>query len=337
MGVNLDFMNSDKGQERKSKEEIENVENDQKPEVLPDEKIEDQKILPDPSVELNPETQSVTDYTEQLMMKVLNIENSIEELRRLSNQINQSLQELSEKVNKIDVDVNKANDNISSESEKRSDRLSKTLEDVVQKQTSNDRMLAQALKENASFQSQVRMGMKKELDQFKEQESGKQYDPILGQIASIYVEYGKLLLPDEAGTEKSNSNIESLFESLEEILDDYNAEIIRTSSGSPCPSRHVKIVEKIPTADESMHRIVVASRNPGVVREKSTLYPERVDVYVYDPNYVPEEKPYAETELKTEKIADNKVEPEEAGTEIGQAEDSETCHEAGTDSLTEEE
>lgn len=151
---------------------------------------------------------------------------------------------------------------------------------VVEKLDRNDRQLTQDLRENANFRIQVRQGMQHDLDELKAQQSGEQFNPILKEIATIYSEYQVLL--DEELPHRARKNLMALFEQLEDLLADYDAEVFRSEVGSVRQTRSCKIVNKVPTANSELHNTIVASRKPGVVRGRMVLYQELVDVYVYD-------------------------------------------------------
>lgn len=159
---------------------------------------------------------------------------------------------------------------------------------VAEKQNRNDRQLAQMLRENANFQIQVRQGMQKDLDALKEQQSGEQFNPILKEIASMYVEY-QSLLEDESVADLSRKNLKALFEQLEDLLADYDADIIRSEIGAVRQTRSTKIIRKVPTAEQDKHNTIAVSRKPGVLRGRTVLYPEFVDVFVYDPTIITED------------------------------------------------
>lgn len=166
-------------------------------------------------------------------------------------------------------------------------KLEELIAAVAEKQDRNDRQLAQTLRENANFQIQVRQGMQKDIDALKEQQSGEQFNPILKEIASMYVEY-QSLLEDESIADLSRKNLKALFEQLEDLLMDYDAEIIRSEIGSVRQTRSTKIIGKVPTAEQDKHNTIAVSRKPGVLRGRTVLYPEFVDVFVYDPTIIPE-------------------------------------------------
>ena len=156
---------------------------------------------------------------------------------------------------------------------------------VAEKQDRNDRQLAQTLRENANFQIQVRQGMQKDIDALKEQQSGEQFNPILKEIASMYVEY-QSLLEDESISNLSRKNLKALFEQMEDLLTDYDAEITRSEIGTVRQTRSTKIIGKVPTAEQDKHNTIAMSRKPGVLRGRTVLYPEFVDVFVYDPTII---------------------------------------------------
>lgn len=167
-------------------------------------------------------------------------------------------------------------------------KLEELIAAVAEKQDRNDRQLAQTLRENANFQIQVRQGMQKDLDALKEQQSGEQFNPILKEIASMYVEY-QSLLEDESIADLSRKNLKALFEQLEDLLTDYDAEIIRSEIGAVRQTRSTKIIGKVPTAEQDKHNTIAVSRKPGVLRGRTVLYPEFVDVFVYDPTIITED------------------------------------------------
>lgn len=180
---------------------------------------------------------------------------------------------------------------VSQSAEPKEDNLQKALmmlQSVLEKQEKNDRQLVQTLRENATFQIQVRQGMQKDLDTLKKQLNGEQFEPLLKEIASVYAEY-QPLLDDETISERSRKNLNQLFEQLEEILNDYGAETFRSEVGSVRKARVSKVIDKVLTGDEKKHNTIAVSRKPGVVHDRTVLYPEFVDVFVYDPTFAASE------------------------------------------------
>ena len=161
-------------------------------------------------------------------------------------------------------------------------QLMRLLQDIFMKQEYNSKKLMQSLRENAIFQSQVREGMQSDLNELKKQVSGEQFTPILKEIATTYVEF-QSILDDETISGPSRKNLRALFEQLEDILSDYGAEVFRSEIGSLRQTKTCKVIEKIPTGQQEKHNTIAKSRKPGVVRDRLVLYPEFVDVFVYDP------------------------------------------------------
>ena len=91
------------------------------------------------------------------------------------------------------------------------DELLSRLDRVLEAQERSERRLAQALRENADFQIQVRRGMQQELDALRKQQEGEQFTPLLRELASIYVEYGALLDCGEL-PERPRSNLRTLID-----------------------------------------------------------------------------------------------------------------------------
>ena len=161
--------------------------------------------------------------------------------------------------------------------------LAATLEKILELQQKNSRQLVQSLRENVNFQNQVRLGMQKELETLKEQQRGEQFTPILQSVASVCVEYRKLLT-DESVSRRTRRTLKFMFDELEEILSEYDAEIFTSTVGEPRRPLLTKIVNIVATANKNLHNTVAKSRRPGVIRNGRTLYREFVDVYVYDSN-----------------------------------------------------
>lgn len=161
--------------------------------------------------------------------------------------------------------------------------LAATLEKILDLQQKNSRQLVQSLRENVNFQNQVRRGMQNELEILKEQQRGDQFTPILKSIAAISVEYRKLLA-DESISKRTRRTLKLMFDELEEILSEYDAEIFTSEIGEPRRPLLTKIVNTVATNDKNLHNRIATSRRPGVMRNGRTLYREFVDVYVYDSN-----------------------------------------------------
>lgn len=159
--------------------------------------------------------------------------------------------------------------------------VAETLEKILELQQKNSRQLVQSLRENVNFQNQVRLGMQRELDEFKERQRGEQFTPILKAIAAVCVEYRKILA-DETISRRTRRTLGLMFDELEDILSDYDAEVFSSSIGEVRRPLLTKIVNTVRTDDKNLHNTIVQSRRPGVMRNGRPLYREFVDVYVYD-------------------------------------------------------
>jgi len=155
------------------------------------------------------------------------------------------------------------------------------LKDVYEEQKKISRRLIQVLRENVNFQNQVRGGMQEELEIFREQQRGEQFTPILKAIAAVCVEY-RTLLDDENIIGRSRRKLQLLFDELEDILADYDAEVFSSMKGEPRRALLTKVINTVATANVELHNKVARSRRPGVIRNGRPLYREYVDVYVFD-------------------------------------------------------
>ncbi|MBR1729243.1 MAG: hypothetical protein IJ728_14750 [Selenomonadaceae bacterium] len=176
-------------------------------------------------------------------------------------------------------------ENLSDESSIKNEivRLSNLIGEVIDKQERNSKQLTQVLRENVNFQNQVRQGMQNELVTIKEQQRGEQFTPLLKEIAAVCVEY-RNLLNDETISDNVRRTLQLLFDQLEDILSDYDAELFISQIGEIRKPVLTKIINTIATDDEKKHNTIAKSRRAGVVRGGHPLYREYVDVYVYDPS-----------------------------------------------------
>ena len=160
-------------------------------------------------------------------------------------------------------------------------KLVEMINDIFEHQEKNSRQLNQVLRENINFQNQVRQGMYNELESLKENQRGEQFTPILKAIATVCVEY-MTLLADETISEKGRRTLQLLFDELEDILAEYDAEIFHSQKGEQRKPLLTKIINTIATNDRNLHNTIAKSRRAGVIRNGRPLYREFVDVYVFD-------------------------------------------------------
>ena len=160
-------------------------------------------------------------------------------------------------------------------------QIAATLEKILDLQNKNSRQLVQSLRENVNFQNQVRQGMQRELDNLKELQRGEQFTPILKSIAAVCVEYRKILA-DEMIPKRTRRTLSLMFDELEDILAEYDAEVFSSAVGEQRRPLLTKIVNTVTTTEKNLHNTIAKSRRPGVMRNGRPLYREFVDVYVYD-------------------------------------------------------
>lgn len=163
------------------------------------------------------------------------------------------------------------------------DKIADSINELIDKQEKFSRQLTQVLRENINFQNQVRQGMQNELVELKEKQRGEQFTPLLKEIAAVCVEY-RNLLTDESINENVKRTLQLMFDQLEDILADYDAELSTSQVGELRKPLLTKVINVIATDEESKHNTIAKSRRPGVVRNGHPLYREYVDVYVYDPS-----------------------------------------------------
>ena len=160
-------------------------------------------------------------------------------------------------------------------------KLIEIINKILDQQDRNSRQLTQVLRENVNFQNQVRQGMYAELESMKEIQRGEQFTPILKSIAAVCVEY-RSLLNDESISKKGRRTLQLLFDELEDVLAEYDAEIFHSRKGSQRKPLLTKIINTISTDNPDLHNTIAKSRRAGVIRNGRPLYREFVDVYVYD-------------------------------------------------------
>lgn len=140
-------------------------------------------------------------------------------------------------------------------------------------------MLASTLRENASFQVQVRGEMLRELEVFRKQHSGDALIPLLKAVAQLYCDHYSLT--QEPCEDLLGRKIKYLFEDLLELLEEYEVKIARTE---PCGERSLRLSaasNTLPTDNHDLHGKVAYSHNPSFTLGQTVLVREQVDVYIY--------------------------------------------------------
>ena len=170
-----------------------------------------------------------------------------------------------------------------------------------------EQKVIQTLRENSNFQIQVRQNMQKELEDAKKKLSGDIFIPLLKEISELYVEWQDVLNDMEDGVAKRK--VRGVFEVLEEILEEYGCDFGISETDSKRRTKYSKLKNKIPTGCKEKHETIAKSYNPWIVKEPFVLYPEYVDVYVYDPSCATGEED--DTNNETDNQEDNKTLEEE--------------------------
>lgn len=143
-----------------------------------------------------------------------------------------------------------------------------------------ERKVIQTLKENANFQIQVRQNMQKELEEAKKKLSGDIFVPLLKDIAELYIEWQDVLNDLEPGVAKNK--VTSIFDILRDILEENGCEFGSSDIDTKRRPKYSQLKNKVPTGEKERHETIAGSHNPWIVKEPFVLYPEKVDVYVYD-------------------------------------------------------
>ncbi len=151
-------------------------------------------------------------------------------------------------------------------------KLVDLINEILEQQDKNSRQLTQVLRENINFQNQVRRGMYDELEELKDRQRG---------IAAVCVEY-RTLLDDETISKKGRRTLQLLFEELEDILSEYDAEVFRSRVGEIRKPLLTKVINTISTDNREKHNTIAGSRRAGVIRNGRPLYREFVDVFVFN-------------------------------------------------------
>ena len=159
------------------------------------------------------------------------------------------------------------------------EQQTRLLEQQNQALVKQQQMLASALRENASFQVQVRGEMLRELENYRKLHSGEALIPPLKAIAQLYCDHYSLT--QEPCEDLLGKKISYLFDDLIELLEEYEVKMARTE---PCGERSLRLSaakKSLPTDNRALHGKVAYSHNPSFTLGQTVLVREQVDVYVY--------------------------------------------------------
>lgn len=124
------------------------------------------------------------------------------------------------------------------------------------------------------------LSMQNELEQYRKIEKGRVFDDILAALARIYV--NNETLADEVSDPKVKKSIRYLLMDLEELMESYGMNKLRSVQGEKRNPRHCQIRNRIPTDDSQKHDTVIKSYGSGFFIGNRTIIKEVVDVLVYE-------------------------------------------------------
>ena len=159
------------------------------------------------------------------------------------------------------------------------EQQTKLLEQQNQVLIKQQQMLASTLRENASFQVQVRGEMLRELEAFRKQHSGEALIPPLKAVAQLYCNHYSLT--QEPCEDPLGKKIKYLFEDLVELLEEYDVKLARTEPYGERSLRLSAARYTLPTDNHDLHGKVAYSHNPSFALGQTVLVREQVDVYIY--------------------------------------------------------
>lgn len=122
--------------------------------------------------------------------------------------------------------------------------------------------------------------MQDELEQYRKIDKGRAYDDILAAIARIYG--NNETLADEVDDPKVKRSVKYLLLDLEELLNIYGMNRLRSNEGEKRNPRHCQLRNRILTDDPEKHDRVAKSYNSGFYIGNRTVVKEVVDVYFFD-------------------------------------------------------
>ncbi|MCD7840690.1 MAG: hypothetical protein LUG46_08710 [Erysipelotrichaceae bacterium] len=303
-------------------EEIQNSEEEQdvKPQIKVDVKPE---LMPETEIQPKTDTETkIEEVSENEEVKSLISKEELEELleKHSDNQI------VLDKLDTI-IDLLKNNQPKNDESEENDNN---SIDEISKNQERNRGLLVQYIKQNAEFQQQVRTDMNKENETLKKELLGERLDPLLKGIAEIYGENYRLLTEGMCEDVKYQKQVSYMFESIQELLEEYDCRFITSTPGEERSPKYTKIKNPmVLTDDESLHRKVIQSFNPCIAKGNKVLLHEHVSIYKYDEQYAKEQaelkalEEAKKEEENLEEIQEEIMEP----IEVDPVEDTETIEE----------
>ena len=133
--------------------------------------------------------------------------------------------------------------------------------------------------------------MHKELQKHKEDLYAMLIRPVLSEIIGLRESILRVASAHEAKPEgERNVPLDSFScyaDEAMDILENNGVECYKSKTGEKYIPLRQRIVEKIPTDDPSQHSLIAESRGYGYEIAGRIISPEKVSVYIHDPNSVP--------------------------------------------------
>lgn len=141
-----------------------------------------------------------------------------------------------------------------------------------------EKKMDRTLRENASFQVQVRGQMQKELEEYQKQQRGEVLALLLTRLSEMYNNY--LGLSNKEDAEKLRQYI---LDDLREILVEEGVKLTHTPVKDLPEMRSCRVLKTIPTDDPSLHGKVAASYSPSFSLSRMILVKETLDLFKHQP------------------------------------------------------
>ena len=177
----------------------------------------------------------------------------------------------------------------------------------------NTVLLNNYISKNCEFQDRVQRDMFKEKQDLQKIVNREYMIPALSTIAATYGQWYHLSedaidFSDPKACQNYQRDVGYLLDELADFLEEEGCEIYRSKAGDPLRARYSKSKPQnfIKTGDQSLHRIVAESLNPGISKDNRVLYVENCKSYVYDEALAKQEE-IKEEEIKTEEVQEEVV------------------------------
>lgn len=122
--------------------------------------------------------------------------------------------------------------------------------------------------------------MQEELERYRKIDKGRIFDDILAAIARIYG--NNETLAEEVSEPRAKKSIRYMLLDIEDLLNTYGMEKLRSMPGEKRNPRHCQILNRISTDDPEKHDTIAKSYNAGFFIGNRTVIKEVVDIYFYE-------------------------------------------------------